>query len=65
MTANAYDHARRLYDLEVALETLTQTLAETGHLPLVEEAARKARARAARGASDLLKGQRALAPYRR
>ena len=65
MTANLYDHARRLYDLEVALEAMARTLTGDGQLPLVQEAARKARAAGVRGAAELLEGQRTLAPYRR
>jgi hypothetical protein len=65
MTVSFHDHDRRLYDLELALCCLMRSMAEAGQLPIVREAARKARADGARGAAELLDGRRAAAGYRR
>lgn len=64
MTAS-HDHHRRLFDLEVALTTLSRALVEAGHFGVVEEAARRARVDGARGAEELLLGDRVSAAYRR
>lgn len=65
MTMNLSDHDRRLFDLEVALGALSRSLAESGQLPLVREAARRTRVEGAKGAAELLEGARATAAYRR
>ena len=61
----SHDHRLRLFDLEVALTSLSRALVETGHFGVVEEAARKARVEGFRGAEELLQGDRVNAAYRR
>ncbi|MCC7265954.1 MAG: hypothetical protein IT546_01300 [Caulobacteraceae bacterium] len=62
---SAHDLRRRLFDLEVALTSLSQALAESGRLDVIEEAARKARVEGVPGAEELLRGERVNAAYRR
>lgn len=61
---NGYDQNLRLLDLEVALTALTRALA-AGHAPVLEQAIRIARLEGAKGAEDLLRGERSNAAYRR
>jgi hypothetical protein len=65
MTLSLHDHERRLRDLETAMDRLLQSLAETGQLPALREAARRARVHGARGAAELLERRPAAAAYRR
>ena len=65
MSETLHDHGRRLHDLEVALGVLVRAIAHSGSSPLVQEAARLARARGAKGAAELLEDDRVSAAYRR
>ncbi len=65
MTANLYDHSRRLVDLEVALTGLVRALSEAGHAGVGEHAIRKAYPMAPAELRNLLQGDRVNAADRR
>ena len=66
MAQSLWDHGRRLEDLELALEALRGLMpaGPDNHLAL-RTAVQKLNARGAKGAAQLLAGDRAAAPYRR
>lgn len=66
MAMTLYDHQQRLDDLEVAVTALVETVSThpNGRAQL-GEVVRRLRARGARGAAELLGGERAGAAYRR
>ncbi|MBI1197912.1 MAG: hypothetical protein GC203_08615 [Phenylobacterium sp.] len=66
MAMTMFDHDQRLHDLEAILCALVEELSlhpETR--ALLAAVGRKLRARGARGAAELLEGNRVLAAYRR
>ncbi len=66
MSQSMWDHHRRLEDLELAFEALRGVLSlQPSNQPTLRIAASQLRARGAKGAADLLVGDRVAAPYRR
>lgn len=62
---NLHDQHLRLLDLEIALIALARGLANVGGAEVLQQAIRKVRVEGAKGAEDLLRGDRASAAYRR
>lgn len=66
MAMTLYDHQQRLDDLEVVVTALVETVStHPNGRALLGEVVRRLRARGARGAAELLAGERAGAAYRR
>jgi len=66
MAQSLWDHHRRLEDLEIAFEALRELFcAKPANEPALRGAAQILNARGAKGAAQLLLGDRASAPYRR
>lgn len=66
MAQSLWDHHRRLEDLELAFEALRGLMPVNPDNQLaLRSAAQKLNARGAKGAAQLLAGDRASAPYRR
>lgn len=66
MAQSLWDHHRRLEDLELAFEALRGLiLVNPDNQLALRSAVQKLNARGAKGAAQLLAGDRASAPYRR
>ena len=66
MALSLWDHHRRLEDLELAFESLRGLIsAQPDHAPGLRLAVQKLNAQGAKGAAQLLVGDRVSAPYRR
>lgn len=66
MAMTLFDHNQRLHDLEAVLCALVDTAsADPAKREMLKEVDRKLRARGARGAAELLAGDRVSAAYRR
>lgn len=66
MSQNLWDHHRRLEDLELVFEALrAQVFGAPGDELALRSAVQRLNARGAKGAAQLLAGDRASAPYRR
>jgi hypothetical protein len=66
MSQSLWDHHRRLEDLELAFEALRRVVfVNPGHELALQSAVHTLKARGAKGAAELLVGDRASAPYRR
>ncbi len=66
MPLSLWDHHRRLEDLELGFESLRGLISAQGDQgPGLRQAVQKLDAQGAKGAAQLLVGDRASAPYRR
>lgn len=66
MAMTLFDHNQRLHDLEAVLCALVESLsADPAKRDLLADVGRKLQSRGARGAAELLAGDRVSAAYRR
>lgn len=66
MAQSLWDHHRRLDDIERVIDVLRgMVAADPKHHPALREAVHKLNVKGAKGAAQLLTGDRVLAPYRR